>query len=272
MKTVLITGGTSGIGLELVKYFDSGEYDVYFTTRSQSKADTVIQEHQLNARSCMVDFSSLESVTALAQRLKSTLPSLDILINNAGTWQMEFVETQDGIEMNFAVNHLAPMLLTLELLPLLHAAPASRIINTSSGAHRRDILNFDDLEFRNTTYNGVQTYSQSKICNILFSLQLAQLLKGSSTTVNTVHPGYVKTDLFENMNARNWEGVPTAFEGARSAIYAAESPELEGVSAQYFYKEAVEPRISALAQDPVMAKTLWDKSMAYLSAFRSSEP
>ena len=267
MKTVLITGGTSGIGLELVKYFDKGAYNVYFTTRNQSKADAIIQEHQLSAQSCMVDFSSLESVVALAQKLKETLPSLDILINNAGTWQMEFLETKDGIEMNFAVNHLAPMLLTLELLPLLNAGPASRIINTSSGAHRRDILRFDDLEFRNTTYNGIQTYSQSKICNILFSLQLAQQLKGISTTVNTVHPGYVKTDLFENMNARNWENVPTAFEGARSAIFAAESPDLEGVSAQYFYKEAVEPRISALAKDQTAAKKLWEKSMEYLSKF-----
>ena len=267
MKTVLITGGTSGIGLELVKYFDKGAYNVYFTTRNQSKADKLIQEHQLSATSCMVDFSSLRSVVELAQKLRKTLPSLDILINNAGTWQMEFLETKDGIEMNFAVNHLAPMLLTLELLPLLNTGPASRIINTSSGAHRRDILNFDDLEFRNTTYNGIQTYSQSKICNILFSLHLAQQLRGTSTTVNTVHPGYVKTDLFENMNSRNWENVPTAFEGARSAIYAAESPDLESISAQYFYKEAIEPRISALAKDPVAAEKLWKKSMAYLSKF-----
>ena len=78
------------------------------------------------------------------------------------------VETQDGLEMNFAVNHLAPMLLTLELLPLLRTTSSSRIINTSSGAHRRDILHFDDLEFRHTTYNGILTYSQSKLCNILF--------------------------------------------------------------------------------------------------------
>ena len=169
--------------------------------------------------------------------------------------------------MNFAVNHLAPMLLALELLPLLNTSPASRIINTSSGAHRRDILNFDDLEFRNTTYNGIQTYSQSKICNILFSLHLAQQLRGTSTTVNTVHPGYVKTDLFENMNSRNWENVPTAFEGARNAIYAAESPELENISAQYFYKETIEPRISKLAKDPVAAEKLWKKSMTYLSKF-----
>ena len=270
MKTVLITGGTSGIGLELVKYFDKGNYQVFFTTRNQSKADALIQEHQLTATPCMVDFSSLQSVADLAHKLQADLPSLDILINNAGTWQMEFYETHDGLEMNFAVNHLAPMLLTLELLPLLNKAPAARIINTSSGAHRRDILRFEDLEFRNGDYNGVYTYSQSKLCNILFSLHLKTLLQDTSTTVNTVHPGYVQSSLFENMNRRSFEGVPSAFEGARSAIYAAEAAELEGVSGKYYFKEAEEPRLSKLAQDPASAKTLWNKSMAYLTEFVTS--
>ena len=269
MKTILITGGTSGIGLELVKYFDKGDYQVYFTTRSQSKADKIIQEHQLKAQSCLVDLSSLQSVTNLAKVLRKQLSHLDILINNAGTWQMEFQETQDGIEMNFAVNHLAPMLLTLELLPLLHAGSSSRIINTSSGAHRRDILHFEDLEFRHTTYNGILTYSQSKLCNILFSLHLSDLLKDTKISVNTVHPGYVKTDLFENMKDRNWQGVPSAFEGARSAIYVAESSDVEGISGQYFFKEAIEERISPLAQDKTAAEKLWNKSTAYLSSFLS---
>jgi len=268
MKTVLITGGTSGIGLELVKYFDKGPYKVYFTTRSQEKADSIIQEHQLKAKAYMVDFSSLQSVVELSNTLQKDLPSLDILINNAGTWQMEFQETHDGIEMNFAVNHLAPMLLTLQLLPLLSASSSARIINTSSGAHRRDILHFEDLEFRQSEYNGISTYSQSKLCNILFSLHLSKKLK-ETISVNTVHPGYVKSALFDNMNPRNWDRVPSAFEGARSAIYAAESPELEGVSGKYYFKEAEEPRLSALAQDPAAAEQLWQKSMLYISKFLS---
>ena len=270
MKKVLITGGTSGIGLELVKYFDKGNYQVYFTTRSQSKAASLVQEHQLRATPYMVDFSSLQSVVELGKNLRSALSDLDILINNAGTWQMEFHETHDGIEMNFAVNHLAPMLLTLELMPLLNAASAARIINTSSGAHRRDILQFEDLEFRQSDYNGIVTYSQSKLCNILFSLHLSKLLKGTSTTVNTVHPGYVKSALFDNMKARNWNGVPSSFEGARSAIYAAEAPELEGVSGKYYFKEAEEPRLTTLAQNPTAAEKLWQKSMSYLAPFLSN--
>lgn len=270
MKKVLITGGTSGIGLELVKYFDKGNYQVYFTTRSQSKADALIKEHKLKATPYMVDFSSLQSVAELGKTLRADFSHLDILINNAGTWQMEFQETHDGIEMNFAVNHLAPMLLTLELMPLLKAASAGRIINTSSGAHRRDILQFEDIEFRQAPYNGIATYSQSKLCNILFSLHLSTLLKDTSTTVNTVHPGYVKSGLFDNMKARNWQGVPSSFEGARSAIYAAESPELEGVSGRYYFKEAEEPRLSALAQNSTAAEQLWQKSMPYLTSFLSN--
>ena len=135
----------------------------------------------------MVDFSSLQSVADLAKRLQADLPSLDILINNAGTWQMEFYETHDGLEMDFRGESLgsdAPDLgtaaLTTKHLPL-------RCINTSSGAHRRDILRFEDLEFRNGEYNGIYTYSQSKLYNILFSLHLKTLLQDTSTTVNTVH-------------------------------------------------------------------------------------
>ena len=118
MKKILITGGTSGIGLELVKYFDKGDYQVYFTTRNAQKAETIIREHQLKAQACLVDFSSFKSIIDFTNRFKEAHGTLDILINNAGTWQMEFHESQDGIEMNFAVNHLSPMLLTLELLPL----------------------------------------------------------------------------------------------------------------------------------------------------------
>ena len=219
MKTVLITGGTSGIGLELVKYFDKRNYQVFFTTRNQSKADAIIKEHQLTATPCMVDFSSLQSVADLAKTLQADLPSLDILINNAGTWQMEFYETHDGLEMNFAVNHLAPMLLTLELLPLLSKAPAARIIQLHLVERTAETFCvFEDLEFRNGDYNGIYTYSQSKLCNILFSLHLKTLLQDTSTTVNTVHPDYVQSSLFENMNRRSFEGVPSAFEGARGAI------------------------------------------------------
>ena len=266
-KVILITGGTAGIGQSLVEHFDQlDDYQVYFTARSESKAQKLAQGLN-NSQYFVMDFAHFETVVSGVKRIKEELPQLDVLINNAGTWQMEFKETQDGVEMNFAVNHLAPMLLTLELLPLLEKSPAGRVINTSSGAHRRDILNLEDLEFRHQDYNGVATYSQSKLCNLLFSHELMKHLEGSSTTVNTVHPGYVQSDLFNNMGERNWETVPSSAHGARSAIYAATSSELERVSGQYYYLEQEEERRSPLSTDDDLAQQLWNRSMTYLQPF-----
>ena len=271
-KTILITGGTSGIGRALVEHFDqASDYHVFFTARDERKAEELTRSLQ-NSEYVLMDFSRFESVVQGAKELEGRLTHLDILINNAGTWQMAFNETADGIEMNFAVNHLAPMLLTLELLPLLERAPGARVVNTSSGAHRRDIFNLDDLEFRDIEYNGIATYSQSKLCNLLFSLGLKSRIEESSgVTVNTVHPGYVKSELFNNMEARNWETVPSADHGARSAIYAATSPELEGVSGGYFYLEAEEKRLSPLGSDPELAQRLWEVSLGYIKRFLTDQ-
>ena len=266
-QNILITGGTSGIGEALVKHFDrQAGYRVYFTARNEEKAKALAEGLQ-QSEYLLMDFSRLATVTEGARRLREQLPQLDILINNAGTWQMEFSETADGIETNFAVNHLAPMLLTLELLPALKKAPAARIIHTSSGAHRRDILELEDLEFRQGPYNGIATYSQSKLCNLLFSLELKNHLEGSRVTTNTVHPGYVQSGLFENMGPRNWETVPSSDHGARSAIYAATAPELAGLSGKYFYLEGEEQRLSPRAMDPQLARALWAASEGYLKPF-----
>lgn len=269
-KAILITGGTSGIGKALVEYFDrSNKYQVYFTARSEEKAKE-LNNTLNNSQYFLMDFAHFESVVEAASLMTNQLGKLDILINNAGTWQMEFKETQNQIEMNFAVNHLAPMLLTLELLPILQKSTEARIINTSSGAHRRNILNFEDLEYRQQEYNGVATYSQSKLCNILFSLGLVPHLKNTDITVNTVHPGYVQSDLFNNMGSRNWDRVPSAEHGARSAIYVAEALELQGVSGKYYYLESEDKNLSSLGKDTALAQQLWKHSMDYLKPYLSA--
>ena len=266
-QIVLITGGTSGIGEAIVRHFDDQEgYRVYFTARDEAKARALTEDLK-KSQYLLMDFSRFETIVEAARELREQLPRLDILINNAGTWQMEFKETHDGVEMNFAVNHLAPMLLTLELLPALKESPAARVIHTSSGAHRRDILNLEDLEFREKPYNGIATYSQSKLCNLLFSLELKNHLAGSTVTTNTVHPGYVQSSLFENMGQRNWDNVPSSAQGARSAIYAATAPALAGVSGKYFYLEGEEQRLSPRATDADLARRLWALSERYLEPF-----
>lgn len=263
MKTTIITGGTSGIGLELVNYFAQRDYQVIFTGRNTQKANQIMANiPNANLHFFEVDFASLQDVAETALRIMSQFPKIDVLINNAGVWEMEFKETQDGIETNFAVNHLATMLFTLTLLPSINTE-SGRIINTSSGAHRRNILDFDDLEFRNKTYDGVLTYSQSKLCNILFTQRLAQELGKTNVLVNTVHPGYVKTELFQNMGQRSWDNVSNAFEGARSAIFAAEHESIKQ-SNLYIYQERIDQNLSPVAQNQDYADKLWELSMTYL--------
>lgn len=272
MKTIVLTGATSGIGREVALHLLKSGHRVISNTRNVAKSESV-KTGLIKASSnnnlvfYEADFSDFESVRRFAESIKNDFPAIDILINNAGTWEMKFIETRDGIETNLQVNHLGPMLLTLLLLPLLEKSQKARIINTTSGAHRRNILDFDDIEWRNKPYDGVSTYSQSKLFNILFSLHLKKLLAGKDISVNTVHPGFVKTALFDKMGQRNWSGVPDAAEGARSTVYAALSPDLEGVSGKYFYLETEDTNLSNLAKDGALAEKLWKISMNYISEF-----
>lgn len=266
-KFIVITGGTSGIGEALVHHFAKGGFKVLFTGRNQTKAASILEqlsEFDIDYLEC--DFASLSDVAQKARSLVDHMPRIDVLINNAGTWQMQFVATQDGLETNFAVNHLAPMLFTLTLLPHIKEA-TGRIINTSSGAHRRNILDLDDLEWKTKTYDGVATYSQSKLCNLLFTNKLSRILQGSGILVNSVHPGYVKTELFNKMGERNWKDVPDATKGARSAIFAATDTRIIQRSNLYIYLEGIDPNLSPLAVDNHLADQLWEKSMEYLQPF-----
>lgn len=267
MKTIVITGGTSGIGQSLVEHYAKKNYHVVFTGRSIAKANDII--NQLTAYQVdffETDFASFESVTKSAEQINQKYPSIDVLINNAGVWEMEFKASKNGIETNFAVNHLSPMLFTLKLLPSINKE-SGRIINTSSGAHRRNILDLSDIEWRNKPYDGVATYSQSKLCNIYFTNQLADKVAETGILVNTVHPGIVKTDLFKNMNRTNWEGVNPASEGARSAIFAAEDTTLVNQSKLYIYLENTDPNITAMAKDQALAEQVWDLSLGYIAKY-----
>ena len=264
MKTIVITGGTSGIGLELVKHFAINNYKVVFTGRNKLIANSMLQNlSNFSVYFVETDFSSFDSILQSVEKIVNEYRKIDVLINNAGVWEMEFKETKDGIETNFGVNHLAPMLFTLKLLPFINKQ-TGRIINTSSGAHRRNILDLEDIEWRNKPYDGIATYSQSKLCNIYLTKQLSKELKNSTVLVNTVHPGYVKTKLFNKMGERSFDGVPNAFEGARSAIFAATDTEIVNQSNLYLFHEAIDPNITEMAKDDVLAKDVWDLSMKYL--------
>lgn len=268
-KHILLTGATSGIGYEVSKTIAQEGHSLVFTARDDKKATDLKKEltqFNQNVDFLIIDFASLESVKKGAKDYIDKFGKLDVLINNAGTWEMEYHESKDGIEMNFAVNHLAPFLLTNLLLPLLKESESGRIVNTSSMAHRRNILQLDNLEFKGLPYNGVATYSQSKMCNLLFSLELTKILEGTHVTANSVHPGYVQSNLFNKMGMRDMSGIPSAKDGARSTLYAALEPSLERVNGKYFYHEG-EEEPTAMAKDEKLAKALWDKSLEYVKSF-----
>ena len=274
MKTIVLTGATSGIGKEVALQLLRSGHRVIANARDMIKADKVASElRKTSGNDNLVfftgDFADPRSVNEFADHIKADYSSIDVLINNAGTWEMKFNETKNGIETNFQVNHLSPMLLTLQLLPLLERSQNGRIVNTSSGAHRRNIIDLDDIEWRRKPYDGIATYSQSKLFNLLFSLKLTRLLDNTNITVNTVHPGYVRTSLFDKMGQRDWNGIPDAAHGARSALYAALSPELEGVSGKYIYLEIEDPGVSRLAKDEKLTEKLWSVSMNYISKYLS---
>ena len=201
-KTVVITGGNSGIGkataIELAKL----NANVVIVARDPKKGKVALQEIQLLSNNSSVtmlqgSLSSVDLVKDLSKTLLSTLPAIHVLINNAGIWSDKRILTADNLESTFAVNHLAPFLLTNLLLGRLKESAPSRIINVSSELHRAGSINFKDLQMQKN-YSGLKAYSASKLCNILFTRELANRTSGMGITVNSLHPGAIRTNLFED--------------------------------------------------------------------------
>jgi retinol dehydrogenase-12 len=267
-KTVLITGATSGIGRVTAREIADMGAGVVFVARNGEKAEDTRQWIQRETGNTSVEFivsdlSTRDGVYAAADRFKKGHAGPDILINNAGAFFARRRESADGVEMTFALNHLAPFLLTNLLLDSMKALPRARIVTVSSHAHVGARMDFDDLEGRKR-YRGWSAYGQSKLGNLLFTLELARQLAGSTVTANALHPGFVATGFGKNNGAfmkaamalAQRVGAITPEEGAQTSVYLASSPEVEGVSGKYFVKCAVaEPSRQAL--DLEAARRLW---------------
>jgi NAD(P)-dependent dehydrogenase (short-subunit alcohol dehydrogenase family) len=207
--------------------------------------------------------SSQESIHQLAKQFLDNYQSLDILVNNAGVFLSRRLTSVDGIEYTFAVNHLAPFLLTNLLFERMKASGHSRIITTSSVAHRGAHINFDNLQFERGKYNGVQAYRQSKLANILFTVELARRSSGTGVTSNCFHPGGIRTNLVQSSpwHYRLIWLIITPFlaspeKGADTAIYLASSSRVENVSGKYFVnRKSVDP--TGLADGQQLAAKLW---------------
>ncbi|WP_206352272.1 SDR family oxidoreductase [Tautonia rosea] len=267
-KRCLVTGATSGIGAVTAEELARLGAEVILVGRDPKKCEEMLERLRRQTgntaiHSMVADLSSQAEVRRLAEDVRVRFDRLDVLINNAGALFMDRRESVDGIEMTFALNHLAYFLLTHLLLDCLKAAAPSRIVVVASDAHRGASINFDDLQAQ-TRFKGLRTYSQSKLANVLFARELARRLEGTRVSVNALHPGVVNSSFFSSGEGPAWWVMRrlagliaiSSEQGAKTSVYLATSPEVEGVSGTYFVKQRqVKP--APAAQNDEVARRLW---------------
>lgn len=263
-KVCLVTGATSGIGRAAALALGRLGATVVLLARSPERGEEVrraVEAEGGRAELLLADLSSLAQVREAAAELERRHGRLDVLVNNAAAYSKERTLGADGIELQFAVNHLAPFLLTTSLLPLLRRSAPARIVTVSSEAHQGTRMNWEDPTGERG-YRGLKAYAQSKLANLLFTFELARRLEGSGVTANAVHPGVVGTELLFG----GWAPLRllrpflrTPEKGAETIVHLAASPEVAGVSGEYF-KDRHPIRPSAAARDPVDARRLWELS------------
>jgi len=270
-KTIVVTGGTSGIGeVAAIRLAEQGAR-IVLVARDKARADaTLAKLKRANPSAAhavhFADLSAIAEMKRVASEIAAAEPNIDVLINNAGAVFTTRQESVDGLEMTFAVNHMAYFVVTEILLPNLKATPGARIVSTASMAHSSGRIDFDDLQLRKS-YSTFRAYGTSKLMNILFTRELARRLEGSGVTANCLHPGGVATRFGSNNSgflavvfkvAISIAGISPE-KGAQTIIYLASSPAVSAISGKYFYQcKPAQP--TAAAQSDADARRLWDVS------------
>lgn len=277
-KVVVITGATSGIGLVAAEKLAGMGARIVMVARDRSRGEATLArlrevgpgvEHTLH----YADLSKIAEMKRVAAEISAAEPRIDVLINNAGALFSSRQITADGLEKTFALNHMSYFVVTLGLADRLRATPGARVVNTSSNAHRRGRLDLDDLQSEKN-YRGFPVYGVSKLCNILFTRELARRWAGTGVTANSLHPGFVSTRFGDESGG--WFGrligaaklfAISPEKGAETIVYLASAGEVEGVSGKYFF-ECREVSPTRAAQDDEAAQRLWRESarLAGLSA------
>jgi NAD(P)-dependent dehydrogenase (short-subunit alcohol dehydrogenase family) len=270
-KAVLITGGTSGIGRATAIGLAAMGARVGITGRDRERADeaaaAIARESGNPAVDVFVaDLSSQAEVRRLAAEVLSAYPRLDVLVNNVGgSWDTRHL-TADGLEHTFALNHLAPYLLTGLLLERLKQSAPARVVTVASGAHTAGRIDFDDLQGERS-WSGSRAYSQSKLANVLFTHELARRLQGTGVTANALHPGVVRTafgaedpGLVQRLVVPFIRGfMKTPEQGAATSIHLASAPDLDQITGQYF-ADSKPKRSSKASYDGAVGARLWNVS------------
>ncbi len=269
-KFCLLTGATSGIGRQTAYALARSGAHVIITYRDKQKAletqNWISHETGAHIEGFYCDLSSFKSIRTFVAEFKARFQQLDVLINNAGIWETSRKLSADGIELNFATNHLGPFLLTNLMLDLLRRSAPARIINVASGAHKSARIFFEDVEMTKN-FSSYKAYGQSKLANILFTKLLAEKLKCDNVTVNCLHPGVVSTNIFNKMRKIGILMMKpimiTPQKGAVTSVYLATSDEVSNITGKYFAKEKV-VNSSEISQDMEIAQKLWDLSIDYV--------
>ncbi len=271
-KTVVITGATSGIGEVAALALAKMGARIVFVARSKTRGDETLARLRSSAPGIahalyVGDLLRLSEMKRIAAEIAAAEAQVDILINNAGAMFGSRQLTEDGLERTFALNHMAYFVLTAGLRKRLAAAPAARIVNTASDAHRGATLNLDQIQSA-SGFGGMKAYSHSKLCNILFTRELARRLRGTAVTANCLHPGFVATRFGDESGGliSGVVGFAKLFaispaQGADTIVYLASSPEVAETSGQYFYRCRPATPTTA-ARDDRAALALWQRSAA----------
>ncbi len=283
-KTVLITGGNAGIGKATAAELARLGAEVILACRSRERGEAAAEEIKKQTgnerlRVIRCDLASFDSIRRAAGEFATAHDQLDVLINNAGVFTTELKRTEEGFELQFGVNHLGHFLLTKLLLDRLKSALRPRVVNVSSASHYGADIDFNNLRGQkgSSAYSGRKAYGQSKLANILFTREMAR--RHPQVDINALHPGTVRT-RFGNKDTKWYVSLVWTLikpfmistdKGAETSVYLASSPEIEGLSGQYFDDKQRRRSPSQRAQDDELARKLWMLSEQFVGEYGGPE-
>ena len=277
-KTCVVSGATSGVGLQAVKQLAKGGADIVLVCRNEDKADILkeqlIKDYSIGVDIIIADFSRLDDVRKAAAAICDKYKVIDLLINSAGIHSTKKHITKDGNELVFQVNHIASFLFTMLLLDTIKKSRQGRIIQVNSEGHRFGGLRLDDLKWEKRPYIGLRAYGASKTAQLMTVMFLAEQLKATNVTINAMHPGGVRTNIGKNngvlyrawLHGVVWHFLKDPIISGEAIYYLASSPELEKTSGRYF-NLTIEEKPMPHVLDENVRNQIWKKSLELAGLF-----